>query len=133
MSLDVDAEDAAVRDSQAFSLDAEMLQTILTHAGPMGHRERKADLNLGFGFVYYGLVRDAPPATRGRHRLRVWVQRGLLRPGAEGQSGGTAELRRSVLLALAQRPGATPSAAPISGTTPSTSAPISPASASKRW
>jgi hypothetical protein len=38
-----------------------MLQAILAHAGPMGHRERKADLNLGFGFVYYGLVRTLRP------------------------------------------------------------------------
>ena len=46
-----------------FSLDPRLLQDILTHAKPMGHREQADSLNLGFGFVYYGLVR----ALRPRH------------------------------------------------------------------
>ncbi len=46
-----------------YSLDAQMLSEILAHAKPMGHREEAATLNLGFGFLYYGLVR----AIRPRH------------------------------------------------------------------
>ena len=44
-----------------FSLDSEMIQQILNHARPLGHCEVSADLNLGFGFVYYGLVRALRP------------------------------------------------------------------------
>ena len=44
-----------------FSLDPEMIQQILDHARPLGHGEVPADLNLGFGFVYYGLVRALRP------------------------------------------------------------------------
>ena len=45
-----------------FSLDPETLRQILDHAKPMGHAERTADLNLGFGFVYYGLARALRPS-----------------------------------------------------------------------
>jgi hypothetical protein len=44
-----------------FSLSAEMLQLILEHARPLGHHEDAAHLNLGFGFLYYGLVRMLRP------------------------------------------------------------------------
>ena len=44
-----------------FSLDPEMIQQIFEHAKPLGHCETPADLNLGFGFVYYGLVRALRP------------------------------------------------------------------------
>ena len=44
-----------------FSLDPGMIRQILDHARPLGHGEVPADLNLGFGFVYYGLVRALRP------------------------------------------------------------------------
>jgi len=44
-----------------FSLSAEMLQQVLEHAGPLGHHEDTANLNIGFGFLYYGLVRTLRP------------------------------------------------------------------------
>ena len=44
-----------------FSLDPAMIQQILDHAKPLGHCEAPAGLNLGFGFVYYGLVRALRP------------------------------------------------------------------------
>ncbi len=44
-----------------FSLDPAMIQQILDHAKPLGHCEVAAELNLGFGFVYYGLVRALRP------------------------------------------------------------------------
>jgi hypothetical protein len=44
-----------------FSLNARLLEDILAHAKPLGHREDAAALNLGFGFVYYGLVRALRP------------------------------------------------------------------------
>jgi predicted O-methyltransferase YrrM len=50
---------------ESFSLEPRLLQDILTHAKPMGHREQADSLNLGF--VYYGLVRALPP----RHVLVI--------------------------------------------------------------
>ncbi len=50
-----------------FSLDAALLGDILEHARPLGHHEDPATLNLGFGFLYYGLVR----ALRPRHVLVI--------------------------------------------------------------
>jgi len=47
----------------SFSLEPDLLQEVLTRAKPLGHGECPEDLNLGFGFVYYGLVR----ALRPRH------------------------------------------------------------------
>ena len=48
---------------QAPSLDGPMIRNILEHAKPLGHHEDARSLNLGFGFLYYGLVR----ALRPRH------------------------------------------------------------------
>lgn len=44
-----------------FSLDGAMLGEILEYARPLGHHEDPATLNLGFGFLYYGLVRTLRP------------------------------------------------------------------------
>ena len=46
---------------EGFSLHPELIQTILDHAKPLGHNEVPANLNLGFGFVYYGLARALRP------------------------------------------------------------------------
>src|SRR5215470_5285839 len=54
-------------EEDSFSLDARMLREILQHAKPLGHNEHAATLNLGFGFLYYGLVR----ALRPRHVLVI--------------------------------------------------------------
>jgi methyltransferase family protein len=51
-----------VMDPKAFSLTPELLGLILNKAKPLGHREQKETLNLGFGFLYYGLVRSLRPA-----------------------------------------------------------------------
>jgi predicted O-methyltransferase YrrM len=56
--LDKLAESAA-----SFSLDTGRLEDILRHAKPLGHHEDAETLNLGFGFLYYGLAR----ALRPRH------------------------------------------------------------------
>jgi predicted O-methyltransferase YrrM len=45
----------------AFSLSADTLQMVLEHAKPLGHHEDAANLNLGFGFLYYSLVRALRP------------------------------------------------------------------------
>ncbi len=50
-----------------FSLNTALLQEILERAKPMGHNEEPENLNLGFGFLYYGLVR----ALRPRHLLVI--------------------------------------------------------------
>lgn len=46
---------------EAFSLNSEILTTILDQAKPLGHNEKRKNLNLGFGFLYYGLVRALRP------------------------------------------------------------------------
>lgn len=49
------------------SLDRETLKNIFDHAKPLGHNENPDNLNLGFGFLYYGLVR----ALRPNHALVI--------------------------------------------------------------
>ena len=44
-----------------FSLDAGLIRDIFAHAKPLGHHESEDDLNLGLGFLYYGLVRTLRP------------------------------------------------------------------------
>ncbi|HTY24837.1 MAG TPA: class I SAM-dependent methyltransferase [Desulfomonilaceae bacterium] len=44
-----------------FSLDPSVLRDILRHAKPLGHNEKPDNLNLGFGFIYYGVVRALQP------------------------------------------------------------------------
>jgi len=44
-----------------FSLHPQLLAEILRHAKPLGHREEPSTLNLGFGFLYYSLVRMLRP------------------------------------------------------------------------
>jgi len=46
---------------EQFSLNPAVLKEILEHASPYGHHERPASLNLGFGFIYYGIVRALVP------------------------------------------------------------------------
>jgi predicted O-methyltransferase YrrM len=46
---------------ELLSLNPALVGDILEHAKPLGHREDPARLNLGFGFVYYGLVRALRP------------------------------------------------------------------------
>ena len=52
---------------QTLSLNSELLKDIFKYAKPLGHNEKPANLNLGFGFLYYGLVR----ALRPRHILVI--------------------------------------------------------------
>ncbi|HYA47742.1 MAG TPA: class I SAM-dependent methyltransferase [Burkholderiales bacterium] len=47
--------------SARFGLSAEAIRTILRHARPLGHHESPQELNLGFGFLYYALVRTLRP------------------------------------------------------------------------
>jgi len=49
------------------SLTPALLHDVLRHAKPLGHHEDPTTLNLGFGFVYYGLVR----ALRPKHVLVI--------------------------------------------------------------
>lgn len=44
-----------------FSLSGEVIDDIFRFAKPLGHHEQKGALNLGFGFLYYGLVRTLRP------------------------------------------------------------------------
>jgi len=44
-----------------FSLNPVSLREILDHAKPMGHYEQTLNLNLGFGFIYYGVARALRP------------------------------------------------------------------------
>jgi predicted O-methyltransferase YrrM len=51
-----------MKTSASFSLDIPLLEEILHHARPLGHNEDANTLNLGFGFLYYGLIRTLRPA-----------------------------------------------------------------------
>lgn len=44
-----------------FSLAPDVIADIFEYARPLGHHEERATLNLGFGFLYYGLVRTLRP------------------------------------------------------------------------
>ncbi len=44
-----------------FSLNPDLLRYIFKHARPLGHNEDAHNLNLGFGFLYYGLARTLRP------------------------------------------------------------------------
>ena len=52
---------------QEFSLSSVVLEDILRFAKPFGHNENVKKLNLGFGFIYYGVVR----ALRPKHVLVI--------------------------------------------------------------
>ena len=58
---------AARRMAGAFSLTPEQIARVLKLARPLGHNEDAQSLNLGFGFLYYGLVR----ALRPKHVLVI--------------------------------------------------------------
>jgi len=47
--------------ADGFSLSPEIIQAVFRHATPLGHHESTGDLNLGFGFLYYGLARTLRP------------------------------------------------------------------------
>src|SRR6516164_8390789 len=49
------------RGGPTMSLGTSTLKDILEHARPLGHYEEPDTLNIGFGFVYYGLVRTLRP------------------------------------------------------------------------
>ncbi len=53
--------------TEHFSLNSSIINHIFKHARPLGHNEKPHQLNLGFGFLYYGLVR----AVRPRHVLVI--------------------------------------------------------------
>jgi predicted O-methyltransferase YrrM len=46
---------------EAFSLSDHLLKDILQFAKPFGHNEKAQSLNLGFGFIYYGVTRGIRP------------------------------------------------------------------------
>ncbi|HWR88303.1 MAG TPA: class I SAM-dependent methyltransferase [Acidiferrobacterales bacterium] len=48
-------------EASRFSLTPNVLRSILEYARPLGHHEDRSNLNLGFGFLYYGLVRALRP------------------------------------------------------------------------
>ena len=52
---------------ESFSLNSSLLKDILQYARPLGHHENQRNLNIGFGFLYYGLLR----AIRPEHALVI--------------------------------------------------------------
>jgi len=56
-SLEIDSRE----EPAGFSLNREMVSTIFQFAKPLGHHEEKERLNLGFGYLYYGIVRALRP------------------------------------------------------------------------
>ncbi len=59
--MSVNLEISVVEEGNGFSLNSGLLQEIFTYAKPFGHHEDPKNLNLGFGFLYYGLVRLLRP------------------------------------------------------------------------
>jgi hypothetical protein len=53
--------------SNGFSLNPEIIRDIFQFARPLGHAENPENHNMGFGFLYYGLVR----ALRPKHVLVI--------------------------------------------------------------
>jgi hypothetical protein len=47
--------------SAGFSLTPSTINAIFRYARPLGHAEQRDQLNLGFGFLYYGLARSLRP------------------------------------------------------------------------
>ena len=52
---------------ETFSLSTDLLKDILQYAKPLGHNQKPQNLNLGFGFIYYGVAR----ALRPKHTLVI--------------------------------------------------------------
>lgn len=46
---------------EGFSLNQNLINTVFHFARPLGHNENPGNYNLGFGFLYYGLVRAIRP------------------------------------------------------------------------
>ncbi len=49
------------------SLSTGLLKDVLQYAKPLGHNQKLRKLNLGFGFIYYGVAR----ALRPKHTLVI--------------------------------------------------------------
>jgi hypothetical protein len=54
--------DLGIGSGEPYSLTPALLRAILNEAKPLGHHTQKDTLNLGFGFLYYSLVRFLRPA-----------------------------------------------------------------------
>jgi len=52
---------------EEFSLSTGLLKDILEYAKPLGHNQKPQNLNLGFGFIYYGVAR----ALRPKHTIII--------------------------------------------------------------
>jgi hypothetical protein len=46
---------------QGYSLSTDVISDIFRYAKPLGHNENQSEMNLGFGFLYYGVVRVIRP------------------------------------------------------------------------
>ncbi len=74
----------------SFSLEPGIIGEIFEHARPLGHHEDANALNLGFGFLYYGLVRTLRP----KHVLVIGSSYEILViPGDRVRGGETILLR----------------------------------------
>lgn len=60
-AIDIRTWVSAQGPGEPFSLSPSTLRDILDVAKPLGHREDRKTLNLGFGFIYYGVVRALRP------------------------------------------------------------------------
>ncbi len=50
-----------IEEQESISLNSGILKDIFTFAKPFGHKEDAKSLNLGFGYLYYGLARTLRP------------------------------------------------------------------------
>ena len=56
-----DIENGVASKKDYFSLNEDLLRDVFQFAKPFGHNENVKKLNLGFGFIYYGVVRALKP------------------------------------------------------------------------
>lgn len=59
--MTIKASPRVLSEPEGLSLHPSLLREIFAHAKPFGHHEDPKTLNLGFGFLYYGVVRALRP------------------------------------------------------------------------
>ncbi len=59
--MSISLKRSIVEEQEGISLNPVLLKDIFSYAKPFGHNEDPKSLNLGFGYIYYGLVRTLRP------------------------------------------------------------------------
>ena len=71
--MSISLKRSIVEEQDSISLNPTLLKDIFAYAKPFGHNEDAKSLNLGFGYIYYGLVRTFTTSAHSHNRLGVWL------------------------------------------------------------